>query len=98
MRNPYYTLNEEATVKDALKLFVDTRIHRAAVLDGEQQIVGVLTQSQLLKHLFEASLSAHPKLQYVTVPSPTLQPNKSTTHIHTHTERERESRAERWYV
>jgi CBS domain-containing protein len=54
-RNPFHSLNEDAPLSNAIELFKN-RIHRIAVMSaGKDQIVGVLTQLDVLKWLSDNS-------------------------------------------
>jgi CBS domain-containing protein len=50
-RNPYYWIQDTKPIRDAVHLFATTGVHRVAVVDAGDNLLGVLTQSQLVREL-----------------------------------------------
>ena len=46
------TLPAQAHVADAIRLFQARRFHSAPVVDGEQRVIGMITETDLMKLLF----------------------------------------------
>ncbi|MGA1932093.1 diguanylate cyclase [Arcobacter sp. YIC-464] len=52
MSNPVYTLNENSTISDALDFIQDKHFKRIVVTNDEKQLVGILTQKELLRIVY----------------------------------------------
>lgn len=52
MNHPVYTLNESSTISDALDFIQDKHFKRIVVTDDENKLVGILTQKELLRIVY----------------------------------------------
>jgi len=50
-RHPFHSLDEAATLADVAKLLVTTRCHRVPIVNAKGDVVNVISQSSLIKHL-----------------------------------------------
>ncbi len=54
------------TVKSAIGILLDLRISGAPVVDAEENLVGIITEFQLLELIYEPALAASPVSQFMT--------------------------------
>ncbi|MGE3592534.1 MAG: CBS domain-containing protein, partial [Arcobacter sp.] len=52
MSNPVYTLNESATISEAIDFIRDKHFKRIVVTNHEEEIIGILTQKELLRVIY----------------------------------------------
>ncbi len=48
---PIVSIRPEDTVQDAVRLFTDKKINALAIVDNSQKIMGIITATDLIKHL-----------------------------------------------
>jgi len=65
-RNPWYTIEDTASLQDAMELIVQHKIHRVAVLDSNGELKYVLTQSDIIT-FFANHLDSFPLLTSTTI-------------------------------
>eukprot|EP01094_Clydonella_sp_ATCC50884_P022738 TRINITY_DN5291_c0_g1_i1.p1 TRINITY_DN5291_c0_g1~~TRINITY_DN5291_c0_g1_i1.p1 ORF type:complete len:322 (+),score=116.57 TRINITY_DN5291_c0_g1_i1:44-967(+) len=50
-RNPYRAVEGNASLDNSIKLMLNGKLHRLAILDDDSELDGLLTQSHVVKHL-----------------------------------------------
>jgi acetoin utilization protein AcuB len=55
MNQPVKTINPEATVTDAAKVMIDEQIGCLPVTDGKGRVIGIVTRSDIMRHVVRAS-------------------------------------------
>ena len=51
MKTDLHTLPEKSTIADAAEILSDSRIHAVPVVDGDQNLVGIVTSTDLVRFL-----------------------------------------------
>ena len=51
MSCPPLTINEDSDVKEAVNIMLDNKINRLPVVDEQNKLVGIITRSDILKHI-----------------------------------------------
>jgi len=59
MTSPAYSVREVASLEEALKLMATTRVTSLPVVDGSDQVVGIISEADLLKTDLEPDPRAH---------------------------------------
>ena len=97
MTSPAYSVHQDASLEEALKLMASARVTGLPVVDGGGRVVGIITEADLLKEDLEPDPRAHAR--------PARQPAESTlTRVgqvmtaHPHTVREDNDVAELAHV
>src|SRR5450759_969382 len=84
MSSPAYSVHEDASLEEVLKLMATARVTGLPVVDGGRRVVGIITEADLLKEELEPDPRAHAR--------PARQPTESlltrvgqvmTAHPHT---------------
>ena len=64
MTSPAITINPEATIKEAVQLMLDKRVHGLPVLDTANRLIGIITNTDFSVHSGKLS-TRNPNLFYV---------------------------------
>jgi CBS domain-containing protein len=84
MTSPAYSLHEDASLEEALKVMATARVTGLPVVDGAGRVVGIISEADLLKADLEPDPRAHvrPALQPIESPLVTVG-QVMTAHPHT---------------
>lgn len=59
MTSPAYSVHEDASLEEALKLMATARVTGLPVVDGDSRVVGIISEADLLKRDLEPDPRAH---------------------------------------
>ncbi len=52
MTKDVITINEDQDIQDVVNLMIDKRINRIPVIDKDKKVIGIITRSNILKHIY----------------------------------------------